>query len=601
MGKYIIGIDLGTTNCTMAYTTVPESDFRDTEFPIDQFEISQIKQAGVQENALSLPSFIYFPLKEELSAKHIALNWDPSRPYCVGTFARERGAEIPSQLISSAKSWLSHAGVDRRSKILPYSPEESHPQMSPKEACTALLKHMREAWDNQHTNDLFKHQIVLVTVPASFDPSARELVLEAAKDAEYPEIVLLEEPQAAFYAWLHTHANAWRKKLKVGEKILVVDIGGGTTDFSLIAVDDENGDLKLTRLAVGDHLLLGGDNLDLALAYLAKDKLENQGHTIDEWQMQALIHASRKAKEALLGENPPSAFDIVIQGKGSKLIGNTLTTSITTEEAEKLLLDGFFPLISPQEHAQAPHKSGLQQIGLPYAQDARVSAQLAKFLAMAGDSSAESFVMPSTVLFNGGTLKAKAIQNRLVQLLNSWAKALKAPDVSVLSGLDLDFGVSRGAAYYGIARAGHTLRIRGGTSKSYFIGVEDSAPAVPGISPPMRAICVAPIGMEEGTEEELENKEFSLLLGELATFRFFSYGAPLLKNGEKPKVGSVVKNWKQELTELHPVETILDKLEGDGKVIRIKMNTKVTELGVLELWCKAEDGRKWKLEFDVRN
>lgn len=603
MRQYIIGIDLGTTNCTMSYIKPSETPSQNGTFLIEQFFIPQVSGPAMQAALPSLPSFIYFPLKEELEAKQVALSWNNDREYCVGAFARNRGAEVPNLMVGSAKSWLSHSNVDRRAPILPFSADEHERRISPKEACSTLLIHLQEAWDLQFPQALFANQIVLVTVPASFDPSARELILEAAKDAGYPDIVLLEEPQAAFYAWLYSHYEDWRKTLKIGEKVLVIDIGGGTTDFSLISVEDEQGNLSLKRLAVGDHLLLGGDNLDLALAYLVKGKLEEQGHAIDEWQMQSLVNASRNAKELLLGEDPPESVEITIQGRGSKLIGNTLKASISLNEAESILIEGFFPLISPEERPVNAIKSGIQQIGLPYAQDARVTAQLAKFLSMSQESSGnnlERFIMPSAILFNGGTLKAKAIQQRLKDQLNQWADHFKEAAVKTLNGADLDFGVGCGAAYYGVARTGEALRIKSGINKSYFIGVEDAVLAVPGLQTPLKAICVAPIGMEEGTERDLSNREFSLLLGDLATFRFFSLNTPLLANGEKPDIGSVVKNWKQELMELHPVETILNKLENDGKTIRVKLNTKVTELGILELWCKADDGRKWKLEFDIR-
>ena len=441
-------------------------------------------------------------------------------------------------------------------------------------------------------------------MPASFDPSARQLVQEAASLAGYPDVILLEEPQAAFYSWLHRHENDWRKLLKVGDCILVVDIGGGTTDFSLISVADDNGDLSLKRIAVGSHLLLGGDNIDLSLAYLAKKKLEEQGHSIDDFQFQALIHACRQAKETLMSEKPPKSYDVTIMGRGSKLIGNTLKISITRVEAEKLIIDGFIPKVTAEERSSMERRAGIQQIGLPYAQDARISCQLAKFLSMTGESdsaSMDNFVMPTAVLFNGGTMKASALRNRLLEVLNGWAETLGKDPVKVLPDTDYDFAVSRGAAYYGLSRSGQAIRIRSGTSRSYFIGVEDAAPAVPGIPTPLKAVCVAPFGMEEGTELDLPAQEFALVLGQQATFRFFSHATPALSNGTTPAMGTMVKNWKQELTELHPIETRLEKNEEDSKTIRVKLKSHITELGVLELWCVANDGRKWKLEFDIRN
>lgn len=599
---FIIGIDLGTTNCTLSYSAL-KNDFPSHEFPIEQFLISQVALAGVQKELLSLPSFIYFPLEEELKSKKMGTSWDPLRSYCVGSLARTRGAELPSRLIASAKSWLCHSGIDRREASLPLMADEDIKKSSPLQACADLLCHLKEAWDSRMEKASFIEQSILITVPASFDPSARQLVQEAAQMAGYPEIILLEEPQAAFYAWLHTHAKDWRDQLNIGDVVLVIDIGGGTTDFSLIGVEEENGDLALKRLAVGSHLLLGGDNIDLSLAHLVKGKLEDKGHSIDDWQFQSLIHNCRQAKESLLSANPPKSFDITVLGRGSRLIGGSLKTSITLEEANQIILEGFAPLITPNERSQHQQRSGLQQVGLPYASDPRFTCQLAKFLSMTGESNTDSmdhFVMPTAVLFNGGTTKAEALRNRLVEQLDQWAKSLEKEPVKILPNADYDFAVSRGAVNYRLARTGKAIRIRSGTSSSYFIGVEDASPAVPGMATPIKALCIAPLGMEEGTELDLDTQEFCLVVGEPAAFRFFSHSTPKLSSGEEPVLGTVVRKWKQELTELHAIETRLDGTEKDGKTVRVKIGSRVTELGILELWCKASDGRKWKLEFDIR-
>lgn len=599
--SFIIGIDLGTTNSTVAYTSLHSEEAMQPQ--IQQASIAQVMEANTLESDYSLPSFIYFPLTEELSANAASLEWDAKRPFAVGTYARERGAELPARLIASAKSWLCHAGIDRREKLLPLEAEDLETKMSPLKACSEILRHLREAWDFAMPEAPFVQQQILVTVPASFDPSARQLIQEAAENAGYPEIVLLEEPQAAFYAWLQTHADEWRTRLKVGDSVLVVDIGGGTTDFSLIVVDEEEGNLTLKRHAVGSHLLLGGDNIDLTLAYHAKQKLEEQGHAIDHWQLQALVHQCRNAKETLLSDDAPKSVEVTVLGRGSKLIGNTLTTQLTKDEIQKIVIDGFVPLVDPEERSPLEKLAGIQQVGLPFVKDPRISCQLAKFLSMTGESDAadmEKFVLPTAVLFNGGTLKATALRKQLLKLLNQWAKALNKPAIEELPGADYDFAVSRGAAYYGLARLGHAVRIRGGVGRSYFVGVEEAAPAVPGFSPPLRAICIVPYGMEEGEEKELHDQEFALILGEQATFRFFSHATPQLSDGTEPEMGTVERNWKRELTELHPIETMLDRSEADGKSVKVKLKSKVTELGVLELWCVAADGRKWKLEFDIR-
>lgn len=595
--EFIIGIDFGTTNCTMAFAPA-----LDENQAIEQFPIAQISALKREEELLMLPSCLYFALAEELKGAIAALSWDHARSYCVGQFARDRGGEIPTRLISSPKSWLCHAGVNRREKLLPLTAEEEDIKISPKDACAHILSHLKEAWE-QKMGAPFNKQEILVTVPASFDPGARQLMLEAAEQAGYPEIILLEEPQAAFYAWIHHFQDSWRQTLAVGDQILVIDIGGGTSDFSLISVSDVDGVLQLNRTAVGTHLLLGGDNIDLAMAYLAKTKFEEAGHTIDDWQMHAIVHAARRAKEKLLAGKPAKQADIAIMGRGSKLIGGALKTTIERAEVMSLVLDGFLPLVAPDELSKVERRLGMQQVGLPYVQDPRLSCQLAKFLSQTGDSDSNdiaNFIVPTAVLFNGGTMKAAALRERVITQINQWAKALGKPPTRELPEGDFDFAVSRGAVYYSMARKGQGIRIKSGTSRSYYIGVEESAPAVPGMERPLSAVCIVPFGMEEGSEQRLEKKEFALLLGETATFRFFSHATRALQNGVEPSMGTVVKQWKQELTELHPLEALLDKQAEDGKTIQVHLKSKITELGVLELWCEADDGRAWKLEFDIR-
>jgi molecular chaperone DnaK (HSP70) len=592
MKKTIIGIDLGTTNCTMAYCLLDE-----TSKEIIQFKIPQVIKSHTQDEEFSLPSFIYFPLPEEIDAKMAVIDWDSSKNYSVGLFAKMRGSDLPNRVIASAKSWLCYSSVDRRNRFLPLHMEDKTRQLSPLEACSSLLKHLQAAWDYKMHENPFKDAEVLITVPASFDPSARELVREAAVLAGFPEIVLLEEPQAAFYAWLHKQQEEWRNILKVDDTVLVVDIGGGTTDFSLISVENEEGDLQLKRLAVGDHLLLGGDNIDLCLAYFAKQKLEEAGHNIDDLQLQSLTHVCRQAKEKLLSEEPPKNVDITIMGKGSRLIGGSLKTKISRDEALSLVVDGFIPLVKTNEKSISQVNPGLHEIGLPFAEDPRISCQLAKFLSQGVNG---EFMLPTAVLFNGGTLKAPALQARLLELLNGWAEEMSKDPIKVLPEPDFDYAVSLGAVYYGLSRKGEAIRIKSGTSRSYYIGVEDSGPAVPGVPKALKAICVVPFGIEEGSSASSLEQEFALAVGQPATFRFFSLSNQTLKNGELPQVGTIVKNLKDELQELPSIETFLEKNEQDGKMVRVKLQSSVTELGFLELWCVASDDRKWKLEFDVR-
>ena len=599
--RYIIGIDLGTTNCTLAYTALSDENKEIVQFPIPQ-----VCDVGQSKEAHSLPSFLYFAMEEEVKNKSLDLPWAEEQNVSLGLYARERAGEVPGRVVSSAKSWLCHDGIDRRAPLLPSQSEgDTAKKISPLEVISRLLSHLKNAWDHAFPAAPFVEQEVLITVPASFDPSARQLVQEAADSAHYPQtLVLLEEPQAAFYAWLKQEEESWRTQLKVGDHVLVVDIGGGTSDFTLISVQEEGGDLSLERMAVGSHLLLGGDNMDLALAYHAKAIFEEEGHSLDDWQFSQLIAKARKIKECLLGENAPEKVDVTLQGRGSGLIAGTIKVSLEREKVQAVLVDGFIPEIAPTEQSPIEKRAGIQEIGLPFAQDPRISAQLAKFLSMTGEGkegSTNDFIVPNAVLFNGGTMKATALRERILSLLKSWGKTLEQDNCTLLEEGDLDHAVSRGAVVYGLARHGKAIRIRGGTSRSYFIGVEGAAPAVPGVPPPLSALCVVPFGMEEGSSQSLEGQEFSLLLGEPATFRFFSHSTPKLSNGEEVEVGSQVKKWAAELSELHPIETVLDKESDAEKTVNVKLESKVTELGVLELWCVSEQGKRWKLEFDLRS
>lgn len=562
---YHIGIDLGTTHSSLSYCPVDESTL------VQQLMIPQMNEEGLLTEASILPSFLYFPSAEEKLESPV-----------IGLFAQKKGEEVPGRVISSAKSWLCHEGIDRRGNILPIGDEIVEEQkISPQKALSLILSKLKHAWDDAFKEAPFNNQKVTITVPASFDPGARQLIQEASMQANFPEITLIEEPLAAFYAWIHRHQETWRSHLKVGDSVLVVDIGGGTTDFSLIEATETDGNLELNRAAVGSHLLLGGDNIDYMLAHIAQLPLEAKGTALTEWQFQSLVHSCRKAKEKLFGENPPAKVDITILGRGSKLIGGSLKTTLDLASVQEAILGGFFPLIKLDEIALKEKRHGISQIGLPYAQDARVSAQLAAFL--------QGKNLPSKVLYNGGTMKAQAFQKQISELLNEWSPQ----PIEVLDGAEYDFGVSIGAVCYALAREGRSIRVRSGASRSYYIGIEENAPAVPGILPKIKKICVVPFGMEEGTERVLENQEFALWLGELVTFRFFS------KDGEG-EFGCYADP-KQVLEELHPVETVLNDDEAEGKSVRVKLKSKVTELGFLELWCETPENKHWKLEFNLRH
>ena len=588
---HAIGIDLGTTNCALAASPLSE------EHPApDAFMLPQVVAPNEVQAEPLLPSFLYLPATGELPQGALALPWDPIGRSAVGRFARSRGASTPARLIGSAKSWLSHARVDRRGDILPWGAPADVPKVSPLDASARYLDHVRAAWDEEHPDHPLEEQEVVLTVPASFDAVARELTVEAAMHAGLPpNLRLLEEPQAALYAWLADRGPAWRKEVMVGDVILVCDIGGGTTDFSLIAVREDGGTLTLERIAVGDHILLGGDNMDLALAYTVKTRLQkDEGRALDDWQFRGLTHACRQAKEALLSDLEREEFPIAIASRGRKLIGGTIRTALKRSEMEAVLLDGFFPKVGSDARPARRRRAGLTTLGLPYAQDAGITRHLAAFLGRASlerRDPAHGFVHPSAILFNGGVTQAPVVRQRILDILGGWLADDGGQPVTVLEGINPSQAVSRGAAYYAHVRQAGGVRIKGGTARSYYVGFERAELAVPGIPPQVDALCIAPFGMEEGSEAELP-EPLGLFVGEPAAFRFFCSS-----ERREDAVGAVVD--PDALEELAPIETTLEG-ETDG-VVPVKLQARVTEIGTLELAAVEEEtGQRWKLSFDVR-
>lgn len=606
--RYSIGIDLGTTHSALSYVDLAGSDGEKTSQRV--LAIPQLTGPGATEARDLLPSFLYLPHASELAPGDLALPWNATREFAVGELARSRGAGTPIRLVSSAKSWLCHPGVDRRAAILPNDAPPEVPRVSPLEASVRYLTHLREAWDQAHPDAPFAEQDVTVTIPASFDPAARELTAEAAAAAGYARMTLLEEPQAALYSWIEKSGGQWRKQVKVGDIILVVDVGGGTTDLSLIAVIERDGNLELHRVAVGEHILLGGDNMDLALAHVVARKLAAQGTQADPWQLRALTYACRAAKETLLTDPTTDSVPLVVPSRGSKLIGGSIRTDLTRTELTQIILEGFFPQVDASAHPVSRARVGLTQLGLPYAQDAAVTRHLAAFLgrqvgALADleglqgtQPEAATFLHPTAVLFNGGVFKSGLLADRILQTLNGWLAAEGAAPARLLGGAELDLAVARGAAYYGYVRRGKGVRIRGGTARSYYIAVESSMPAVPGFEPPIQALCLAPFGMEEGTETELPPQELGLVVGEPVHFRFF--GSSVRRQDQ---VGTLLDFWGPE--ELHELEEIQATLPSDGRtpgeVVPVRLHARVTEAGTLELEAVPRgSNERWKVEFDVR-
>jgi len=607
--KYIVGIDLGTTNSALARCNASAAE---EERRIEVRSIPQLVNPNEVAERTLLPSSLYIPGDFDFPKGSLALPWEAEPQFVIGELARKRGAESPNRLVASAKSWLSYAGVDRTAPILPWQAPEEVPKLSPVEASSQFLQYLRTVWESGEAGEpgelALAQQDVLLTVPASFDEEARELTRRAAEQAGYPHVTLLEEPLAAFYAWLENQGDAWRRRIKVGDLVLVCDVGGGTTDLSLIVVSEENGDLTLKRVAVGDHILLGGDNMDLALARVLQQRLEALGNRVDTWQLHGLWHQCRIEKEKLFESPKTQKRPITLLGKGTKLIGGTIKTELVRQDLDQVLVEGFFPKVASGELPTRQRRVGFQELGLPYAADPAITKHLARFLSEQVRNSPEAagirrgpsgLACPTHILFNGGVMKAAVLRDRVVEVLNSWLRqegfdALGAEQV--LEAPDLEHAVARGAAYYGKARRGRGVRIRSGASRTYYIGIESAMPAVPGMEAPLKALCVVPFGMEEGTEATIAGREFGLVVGEPAEFRFLSSSVR-----KQDHVGSLLEDWGSDIEELSPLEVTL-KLDGQqGTVVPVRLETRVTELGTLEVWCVSRDGtERWKLELNIR-
>jgi molecular chaperone DnaK (HSP70) len=591
--RYIIGIDLGTTNISVAFvdTEVSASQIKD-------FAIKQLITPGETDSLKLFPSFYYDVAESEFTESTLKLPWDTSaNKYITGIFAREHGSKVPGRLVSSAKSWLSHAGVDRTAPLLPWHAAEDVEKISPVTASSKYLLYIRDAWNYKYPEFLFEEQDIIITVPASFDEVARELTVEAAAQAGIKRLVLLEEPQAAFYAWIQLNLKEWRNKVQPGQTILICDIGGGTTDFTMIQVrGNSDGSVQFYRIAVGDHLILGGDNIDLALAYHV-EQIKLKGTKLSPRQFGTLVGVCRKAKEILLGDQSPEKYTITIPGSGSSLIGGSIQVELDRTEVEKVLIDGFFPFtdLSAQPSRR---QSGFQEFGLPYAADAAVTRYLASFLTSHRDIAAQfsqhksgDQSRPDIVLFNGGVLASSKIRHRIIDVLKSWYSTAESPwDPIVFENDSPELAVSRGAAYYGLVRRGGGVRINAGLARSYYIGVETDKG--------MRAFCLAPAGLQEGEHVDLKDRYFDLLIRQPVEFPLFVSSR---RTTDKP--GDLVEPDPLEMYSLPPIRTVLRsgrKLEADtAKVI---LNVKLTEIGTLDLWCSEVGGnREWKLQFDVRS
>ncbi|MGD0104173.1 MAG: Hsp70 family protein [Rhodopila sp.] len=606
--RFSLGIDLGTSNSAIAITDLETDQTR----IVDVAQIVGRNQLGERP---TLASALYLPHQGEFPEGSLALPWsDADQTEIIGQFARDHGALVPDRLVSSAKSWLSNAHIDPKQPVLPWQSDIVEEKLSPMECSRRYLEHLKQAflWAERgqgRERDLSEGQIVL-TVPASFDEVARSLTAEAAKAAGFGDVTLLEEPQAAFYAWTAQVGRKWHDLVAHGDIILVCDVGGGTADFSLIAVTDVEGSLELERISVGEHILLGGDNMDLALAYAVQGKLEAEGKSLDSWQFLALVHAVSSAKIILFEDAELAEAPIAVPSRGSSLLARTVATTLDRETLERVVVDGFFAQTTIDDVPRENRRGGLQEFGLPYASDPVVSKHIARFLgrslqnvkasdklaALVGVPAGSGALMPTVVLFNGGVFKAAPIRTRVLDLLASWNGG---QPVRELQGFEPDLAVARGAAIYGRHRAtGKGMRIKAGASRSYYVGLETSMPAIPGYRPPVKALCVVPQGMQEGTDLVIDGREFGLVTGRAADFRFFSSS---VRSGDTP--GQILPDAERELEETGLLEIELPALDDmpAGQVVPVRINAVVTELGTLEVWMKhANSDRRWKVEFEVR-
>jgi len=603
MARYLIGIDLGTTNSALAYLDLQHP--RRGERPdIQTFAIPQLTAAGEIKERPLLPSFLYLPGQHDLPTGTTALPWDAHRDYVVGEFARNHGSKVPGRLVSSAKSWLCHSGVDRSAGLLPWTAPPDVPRISPIEASARYLRHLIESWNyvmaKDRPDERLEKQTVVLTVPASFDDMARNLTVEAARKAGLEDLILLEEPQAAFYCWQATHSAKEAAALKPGMRCLVIDVGGGTSDFSLIEAVEQQGELGFVRQAVGDHLLLGGDNMDLALAKFVETKLPGAGR-LDAVQYGVLTQACRMAKETLLGSNAPSSCTVTVIGRGRAVIGGTLHAPLTSAEVRKVILDGFFPVVPADALPQRGPRTGLHEMGLPYVSDPAITRHLAAFLKnQTGGTGATSIPPVAAVLFNGGVFQPAVLRERVVEVLRHWYDRPEHPwQPLVLANPSLDLAVAWGAAYYAWLRHTGGRRIGGGIARSYYVGVQQPQRTDNNSDEQdLTVVCVVPQHMEEGQDLILDKPELELALGQPVMFPLYTSTV----RGDD-KAGDLLTVAPDQLLRMPPLHTVLRGGKRSGtKSVPVTLAVRSTAIGTLELFCVARDGHnRWRLEFNVRD
>lgn len=606
--RYVVGIDLGTTNSAVCYIDSTESPWR-----VQVFAIPQLVASGVVESLDTLPSFHFQPphVPGE-DPRTWKLPWQTrAASYIVGAAARDIGQLYPGRQIASAKSWLCHYGVDRRADLLPWQATTDVERWSPVGVSASYLRHIREAWDAAHPEFPLAQQDIVLTLPASFDEIARELTVQAAAQAELPRVVLIEEPQAAFYAWVDRHRDEWHTLVSPGQKILVCDVGGGTSDFTLIRVrqsesqDEHSRLIQFHRIAVGDHLILGGDNLDLTLARFVEQRLQERQTELDARQWDILVRSCRQAKETLLSDSPPSQLTVNLPSASSRLIGGSLHIELTREEAETTLVDGFFP-VTDLNAAPFRRQSGFQEFGLPYAADSAITRYLSQFLIAhrhADQEPAEAPTdfdpaRPDLILLNGGVFASPQIRQRLLDVIATWFQTPANPNWRpvLLANDRLDLAVAHGAAYYGMVRRGEGVRIAAGLARSYYLEIGPAAANDTSSSP--TAVCIVPGNAQPGETIELPNLQFDLRISEPVEFPLHVSSIRLT---DRP--GQMVPIDPEQMRSLPPLRTALRTQRRNQRgSVPVRLHAHLSEIGTMELWCSQIDGdAQWRLQFDVRS
>jgi molecular chaperone DnaK (HSP70) len=594
---YIIGIDLGTTNSAVSYV-----DLAAAKQAIRIFEIPQLTGPGEFRPLSVLPSFLYLPGVYDIDTAAIVHPWARSGDDFVGSLARDQGAQVPARLVSSAKSWLCHGNVDRNARILPWGAPQEVYKVSPVQAGAAYLEHMRRAWNYSRGDEeelFIENQDIILTVPASFDEVARELTLSAAEMAGYRHVTLLEEPLAAFYSWLERHEHQWADHVQPGELILICDVGGGTTDFTLVSLNAvEGGSPRFERIAVGDHLILGGDNIDLALARRVEALWSgDQRPRLDADRWKALCHQCRQAKERILS-GQADMHRITLMGTGSRLIAGTVAAELNRNTVEQIILEGFFPLIEPADAAPSTmQRAAIAEFGLPYEPEPAITRHLCRFLEQhrqdVADVIGKADPMPDLVLFNGGALKPQIIQDRIIDCLCHWYGRAQDARPRVLENPNHDLAVSLGAAYYGLVKIGRGVRVGSGSPRGYYLGVASPDAA----EEKRQAVCLVERGLDEGTDIELGDRSFEVLANQPVRFDLFSSSFR-----SRDRIGQMV-SIDETFMSLPPLQTVIQfGKKGIQTAVPVHIMARYTELGTLALWCRSLiSDHRWRLQFQLRD